>query len=196
VALAAICGSALLAALACHEFLYLAYGILLPLDRTAMWAVLLFFGMAGALAAVPLPSLIGRISGKALTAILFLIACYNIGCLRLTYFNEWKYDADMKDVYAVLSYYNRAYGVTKVSTNWRYVAALNCYRAMSGRETIEEFPGGPAVANYYPPGYQAYVFYYPADEGFYKHEGLKLVYHDTFTHAAIGIRPEVLSAGR
>jgi hypothetical protein len=76
------------------------------------------------------------------------------------------------------------------------VAALNCYRAMSGRETIEEFPGGPSEANYYPPGYQAYVFYYLADEGFYKHEKLKLVYHDTFTHTAIGIRPEVLSAGR
>lgn len=191
-ALAAICGLALLAALACHEFLYVAYRVLLPLDRTAMWVVLLFFAMAGALAAVPLSSPVGRASGKALTAIMALIACYNIGCLRLTYFNEWKYDAAMKDVYAVLSYYNHTYGVTKVSTNWRYVAAVNCYREMSGKETIEVIPGAPTVVNYYPPGYQAYVFYYSWDEDFFKKEGLKLVYHDDFTGAAVAIRPEVL----
>ena len=122
-------GAALAVALACHEFLYMAFGILLPLDRTAMWMVLLFFVMAGALAASPLPSVTGRgLPGKALAAILTLIACYNIGCLRLTYFNEWKYDADMKNVYAVLAYYNHTYGMNKVATNWRYVAGVNCYR--------------------------------------------------------------------
>jgi hypothetical protein len=195
-AVAAICGAALLAALACHEFLLLAYQILLPFDRTATWVVLLFLVMAGALAAVPLASLVGRISGKALTAILVVIACYNIGCLRLNYFNEWKYDADMRNVYAVLAYYNHTYGVTKVSTNWRYVAALNCYRQMSGRETIENIPGAPTVVNVYPPGYQAYVFYYPWDEDFYRREELRLVYHDDFTGAAVGVRPEALIPAR
>jgi len=189
-----VSGAALTLALACHQILYLAFGILLPLDRTAMYVVLLFFVMAGTLAAVPLPSGMGRFSGKALTAILTLIACYNIGCLRLTYFNEWKYDADMKNVYAVLARYNHTYGMTKVITNWRYVAALNCYRLMSGQETLEEFPGAPGVVNYYPPGFQAYVVYYPVDEGFFKREGLKLVYHDKFTDATVVIRPEVESA--
>lgn len=191
-ALVLICGGALLAALACHQFLFWVYKILLPLDRTAMWVVLLFLVMAGALAGVRLPSTVGRISGKALGAILMLIACYNLGCLRLTYFNEWAYDADMKNVYSVLSYYNHTYGITKVSTNWRYVAALNCYRSMSGHETIEEIPGAPTVVNYYPPGYQAYVFFYPWDEEFYKREGLKLVYRDGFTEAAVAIRPGAL----
>ena len=190
--LAVICGAALALALACHQLLYSAYGILLPLDRTAMWVVLLFLTTAGALAAVEAPSLAGRISGKGLAVILVLIACYNLGCLRLTYFNEWKYDADMKNVYNVLNYYNRAYGITKVSTNWRYVASLNCYRAMSGIETFEKIPGAPTVVNTYPPEYQAYVFYYPWDEDFFKREGLTLVYHDRFTDAAIGVRPEAL----
>jgi hypothetical protein len=196
VPLAAICGAALAAALACHEFLHVAYKIPLPLDRTAMWVVLLFFVVAGALAGVPLLSQPGRGSGRALTAILALIACYNIGCLRLNYFNEWQYDADVKNVYRVLAYYNHTYGVTKVSTNWRYVAAINCYREMSGRETIEEIPGAPTVVNYYPPGYQAYVFFYPADEDFVKKEGLKIVYHDKFTDASVAIRPEVESPAR
>jgi len=190
-ALAIVTGAALALAVVCHEFLYMAFGILLPLDRTAMFVVLLFFAMAGTLAAVPLPSGSGRYSGKALAAILTLIACYNIGCLRLTYFNEWKYDADMKNVYAVLAHYNHTYGMNKVATNWRYVAALNCYRLISGRETIEEFPGGPPVVNYYPPGFQAYVIYYPVDEGFFRREGLKLAYHDSFTGVAVVVRPEV-----
>ncbi len=195
-ALAAICGAALLMALAGHEFLLLAYKIPLPFNRTAMWVVLLFLAAAGSLAAAPLPSRVGRISGRTLTAILVVIACYNIGCLRLTYFEQWQFDADMENVYAVLAYYNHKYGVTKVSTNWRYVAALNCYREMSGHETIEEIPDGPPVVNSYPAGYQAYVFYYPWDEGFSKRESLKLVYHDHFTEVAIGIRPEALGASQ
>jgi hypothetical protein len=194
--IAAICGAAVLLALACHEFLFLKYDILLPLDRTAMWVVLLFLMAAGALAAVPLESWTGRVSGKAVTGLLFLIAVYNLGCLRLTYFNEWKYDAAMKNVYAVLAYYNHTYGVTKVSTNWRYVAVLNCYRGLSGKETLDPMPGAPTVVDYYPPGYQAYVFYYPSDENFYRREGLKLVYHDKFSDVAMAIRPEVEGGGK
>ncbi len=193
--IAAICGAAVLLALVCHEFLYLKYDILLPLDRTAMWVVLLFLVAAGALAAAPLESWTGRMSGKAVTGLLFLIAVYNLGCLRLTYFNEWKYDAAMKNVYAVLAYYNHTYGLTKVSTNWRYVAVLNCYRGLSGKETLEPMPGAPTVVDYYPPGYQAYVFYYPSDEEFYRREGLKLVYLDKFSDVAVAIRPEVWKAG-
>jgi hypothetical protein len=191
--LAVVCGLAIAGGLAAHQFLFTVFGVKLPLERTAMWVVVLFLAMAGALAAEPDASAMGRASAKALTALLALIACYNIGCLRLNYFNEWKYDADMKNVYAVLASYNHTYGVTRVSANWRYVAALNCYRAMSGRESLEEVPRAPTQVNEYPPGYQAYVFYYGADEDFYRREGLKLVYHDSFTDAAVGIRPESLA---
>jgi hypothetical protein len=190
--LAVICGSALALALACHQVLYTLFGILLPLDRTAMWALLLFLTTAGALAAVESSSQAGRISAKGLAVILTLIACYNLGCLRLTYFNEWKYDADMKNVYNILTSYSRTHGLTKVSTNWRYVSSLNCYRAMSG-ETFEKIPDAPSEVNTYPAGYQAYVFYYPSDADFFKREGLTLVYHDLFTNTAIGVRPEVLA---
>jgi len=190
---AVICGSACLGAIVCHEFLFLAYRIPLPLDRTALWLALLFLAMAGALASPRLSSPAGRLSGSALTAILVLIACYNIGCLRLTYFNEWKYDADMKNVYAVLASYNHTYSIGKVSTNWRYVSVLNCYRLISGQETIEKIPYAPSVAGEYPAGYQAYVVYYPVDQDFVKLQSLQVVYHDEFSGAAVAIRPEILS---
>jgi hypothetical protein len=190
---AVICGSACLGAIVCHEFLHLAYGIPLPLDRTALWVALLFLVMAGALASPRLTSRAGRLSGSALTVILVLIGCYNIGCLRLTYFNEWKYDADMKSVYAVLASYNHTYNIGKVSTNWRYVGVLNCYGLISGRETIEKIPYAPSVAGEYPAGYQAYVVYYPVDQDFVKLQSLQVVYHDEFSGAAVAIRPEMLS---
>jgi hypothetical protein len=189
---AMVCGFACLGAIVCHEFLFLAYRIPLPLDRTALWVALLFLAAAGALASPRLSSLAGRLSGNALTAVLLLIGCYNIGCLRLTYFNEWKYDADMKNVYSVLAWYNHTDAVIKVSTNWRYVSALNCYRLMSTHETIEKIPDAPSVAEEYPAGYQAYVVYYPVDQDFVKRESLQVVYHDDFSGAAVAIRPEIL----
>jgi hypothetical protein len=190
---AIICGLACVGGIVCHEFLLLADSIPLPLDRTALWVALLFLTMAGALASPRLPSLAGRLSGSALTAMLVLIGCYNIGCLRLTYFHEWKYDADMKNVYGVLASYNHTYNVANVSANWRYGQVLNCYRLISGHETIEKIPDAPLVADEYPAGYQAYVVYYPADRDFVRRENLQVVYGDEFSGAAVAIRPEMLA---
>jgi hypothetical protein len=188
--LAVICGTVWLAAVVCHEVLLLAYGIPLPLDRTALWLVLLFFVMAGAMAAPRLPSPAGRFSGHALAAILVLTAGYNLTCLRLTYFHEWKYDADIRNVYQVLAAYNHRDGLVSISANWRYVAALNCYRLLSGRESFEQIPGPPAALGDYPTGYRAYVLYYPVDHDFIGRQGLRVVYHGEFTGAAVAVRPD------
>jgi hypothetical protein len=193
VAPALIAAAALILTLVCHQLLFWLYGILLPLDRTGLYIALFLFLIAGVAAAVPLDSLQGRIAARALTGVLALIACYSIGCLRLTYFKEWKYDADMKRVYSVLAYYNRTYGLKDVSVNWRYVAALNTYRELSGHETLHQVGPAPTQIDEYPAGYQAYVIFYPWDQGFIKQEGLKVVYHDNFTDAAVVIRPDLES---
>ncbi|MGA2195364.1 MAG: hypothetical protein ABSH40_08845 [Bryobacteraceae bacterium] len=190
---ALMAGTALIITLVCHQLLYWLYGILLPLDRTGLYIALFLFLLAGASAAITLDSLQGRITARAMTGVLALIACYSIGCLRLTYFKEWKYDADMKKVYSVLAYYNRTYGLKDVSVNWRYVAAINAYRELSGHETLHQIGGGPTKVNEYPAGYQAYVVFYPWDWGFVKREGLKMVYRDTFTDVAVAIRPALES---
>ena len=192
-ALALIAGAALTITLGCHQLLFWFYGILLPLDRTGLYLALFLFLMAGAAAAIPLDSFQGRITARAMTGVLALIACYSIGCSRLTYFKEWKYDADMKKVYSVLAYYNRTYGLKDVSVNWRYVAAINAYRELSGHETLHQIGGAPNKVNEYPAGYQAYVIFYPWDQGFMRREGLKVVYHDKFTDAAVAIRPDLES---
>jgi hypothetical protein len=190
-ALAMICGGAVVLALAIHQVLYMVAGILLPLDRTALYVYLLVLLPVGAMAAIEVPTWMGNGSRRAMTVTLFLLACYSLGCLRLTYFKEWKYDADVKRVYSVLAYYNHACGVTDVSVNWRYSSALSAYREMSGHETIKEFPPSPLVVDSYPPKYQAYVVYAAWDSGFVQREGLKVVYLDRFTDAEVAVRPEV-----
>ena len=81
------------------------------------------------------------------------LAGYFLLCLRLTYFKEWQWDAEVKDAYPVLARYNHEAGVTDVGSDWMYVASLNFYRATSGKETMGEILGPPQPV----PGKQAYV---------------------------------------
>ncbi len=181
-ALAAVAG----VTIGAHWLLFRAAHILLPKERTAIYVIPLFFLIAGALAAIPG----GRLSARFLTCILSVTATYFVLCLRLDYFKEWKYDADVKETYGVLSYYNHNYGMVDIMTNWRYAAALNFYRAQSGRETI---PPLQTTLPPYPGDRQAYVMYYPADEQFIREHGLKIVYHGSMSDAVVAIRPELES---
>jgi len=130
----------------------------------------------------------------ALITALSFVACYSIGCLRLTYFKEWKFDADVKNVYSVLDAYSRTHNLANVSVNWRYDAALNAYREMSGSATLRWIDTPDPAGGPYQDGYQAYVVFYPKDEDFIKREGLKIVYHNEFTDATVVVRRELESA--
>jgi hypothetical protein len=125
---------------------------------------------------------------------LCLTGLYFVTCLRLTWFQEWKFNADAKQVYSVVSLYNHTYGVREVSANWRYIGVLNFYRLLSGRETLQEVPPAPLDAGVYPPGKPLYVLFFPVDIPFIRSEKLKIVYHNDETDAAVAIRPEVESA--
>ncbi len=161
--------------------------ILLPQDRTAIYFAPLCTLLAGVIAAMPLTGRGGTLSRKILTVLLFALALRFVGSLRLTYFKEWKFDADMQKVYSVLAYYNHRYGIRDIASEWEYVSSLNFYRQLSGRESIAEFAGGRVL----PEDRQVYVLYYPEWEGFIAKQGLKVVYHGELSDVAVAIRPEV-----
>lgn len=192
-ALAAVCTATLFVELCAHQAMYSALRILLPLGRTALFIAPTVFLAAGAMAAVPLPSRFGRASGAALTAALAAIAVYSTGCLRLNYFQEWMFGADSKNVYSVLAFYNRKYGVTEVSSDWRYGSSLNFYRETSVLSTLREIGPGPADASNFPVGFPIYVLYYPLENEIIARENLKIVYRDWLTDATIAVRPDVES---
>ena len=151
--------------------------LLLPKDRTAIWIVPLLTLAVGIVAA----------NRRALNIMLYAMSIYFLLCLRIYYFKEWAWDADMKEIYPVLAHYNHVYGVKDVAANWEYGSALNVYRLMSGRETLPEIPSPVEIQ----PGHAVYVLNYPFDEGFLRKEGLRVVYHGTTTDAVVAVRPEV-----
>jgi len=86
--LASIAALALAGHLAAHVF----FGVLLPLGRTG-----LFLAPLGALAPAPIVEAAPGLSGERAWPRLALAALYFLGCLRLTYFKEWRYGADDED---------------------------------------------------------------------------------------------------
>jgi hypothetical protein len=161
-------------------------GLLLPMGRTAIYLVPFCTLIAGIIAAVPPRSGTGWWLHRALRGTFFALACYFLLCLRLTYFEEWKWDAEVKDVYPLLAKYNHLDGVTDIGCSWYYTSTLNYYRVASGRETIEEMRSGAQPI----PGKPVYVLHSVMDREFIAREGLAIVYRGALTDIVVAVQPE------
>jgi hypothetical protein len=111
------------------------------------------------------------------------MSIYFVLCIRLHYFKEWNWDADLHEVYPVLAWYNHTYGVKEVESNWQYGSGLNFYRLKSGGETFGEIPSPVKLRT----GYRIYVLNYPFDEDFLKAQRLRVVYHGKTTDAVVAV---------
>ncbi|MCC6364965.1 MAG: hypothetical protein IT165_15720 [Bryobacterales bacterium] len=178
-------------ALSMHWLAFRLFHLLLPKERTAIFFVPLFTLMAAIAVEMTTPGVAGRCTRAGLIAVMGFTASYFLFCLRLSYFKEWKWDAEVNQVYPVLSYYNHTYGVQDVGTSWMYVAALNFYRTLSGRERFTEFSSAAPTAP--PRGKAAYVLHAVLDREFLEREGLKVVYHGQLSDVVVAVRPDVLS---
>lgn len=104
------------------------FGLLLPKDRTGIYFFPLFMIAAGVLASIPPPSPLGRYLRVGFLGSLMIMATYFLLCLRLTYFKEWFWDADVQRTYSVLSCLNRENQLTHVASTWEYRGPLNFYQ--------------------------------------------------------------------
>lgn len=181
-ALAAIASAAILT----HWVGFRLFGLLLPRGRTAIYLVPLCTLIAGIIAAAPIRSSTARWLHRGLVAGFCTLACYFLLCLRLTYFEEWKWDAEVKDVYPLLAKYNHLDGVTDIGCSWYYTSALNFYREASGRETIDEIKSGAEPI----PGKPVYVLHSVMNREFINREGLAIVYRGSSTDIVVAVRPE------
>jgi hypothetical protein len=159
----------------------------LPLGRTGIFLIPLCTLVAGVIAAAPARSVLSQWLRRGLTGVLICLAFYFLLCLRLTYFKEYQWDADVKDVYSVLARLNHLYGVTDVTTNGFYAGPLNFYRVLSKKETFSEFTplaGDPAVGNsiYVLPGLYYRVFIEKAN--------LMVVYRGKSTDVVVAVKPD------
>lgn len=164
------------------------YSLPLPLGRTGIYLVPLITLVAGIIAAAPAGSMWLR---QGITAVLICMACYFLLCLRLTYFREYKFDADVKDVYSVLARLNHNYGVADVGVTGLYVSALNYYRVLSKRETFPEFKlEVPEVT----PGKSIYVMNGVLWREFIDREKLMVVYRGNFSDVVVAVKPDYMDA--
>ena len=165
---AAICG---------HWIAFKLFHVLLPKDRTAIWIVPLVTLTVG----------FAAVNQRALTAMIGAMSLYFLLCMRLHNFKEWDWDADVQDVYSVLSRYNHANGIKDVASNWQYGSSLNFYRLQSGRESIAEIPSPVDLQA----GHEMYVLNYPFDEEFLRRQRLKVVYHGRTTDIVVATAEKV-----
>jgi 4-amino-4-deoxy-L-arabinose transferase-like glycosyltransferase len=179
-----------------HWVAFRAMHLLLPKDRTALFFVPLLtlaFGSAVALLdSAPHPAR-ARFAG---IAVMLLVAIYFIGCLRLAYFKQWKFDADTKQLYWLVTDLRQRCGITDFVTDWRYENALNFYRRSYANDLLLPFHG--STSGELPRGHSAYVIFYPSSLEVIKEEHLNVIYHSGDSDASIAIRacPVIVRAGK
>ncbi len=177
--------AAVVSATVLHWLMFRFMGIPLPRERTGIWLVILFTLAASALLGAVYNSAVARACQIALLATMLVSAVMFLACLRLSYFKEWKWDADSKRVYDVLASYNHKAGYDRVSSHWLYSASLEFYRRQSGRESFQEI-----LPAYTPlPDARLYVLERMLDSGFIESEALKPVYSGPYS-AVIAIREQ------
>jgi hypothetical protein len=163
-------------------------GLKLPKDRTALYFFPLFMIAAGVLAVLPPPSRIGRHLRWWFVGALVLAATYFLSCLRLTYFKEWQWDADVHKTYAVLSCLNREHQVTHVASAWPYRGPLNFYQlaqTTSMKEIDEKFD---------PQQTQVYVVDTLHTPGALQGKDLKIFYRSPTTDLVLAAPPALADA--
>ena len=160
--------------------------LLLPKDRTALFFVALGTLVFGAVLAVRLRSAKRDVAGSLGLGVLIFVAFYFVGCLRLGYFKEWKWDMDTKQMYWTLADLNRRCGITDFCTDWRYHVAMNFYREAYGNRSLKEFVG--SSSGELPTDKSAYEIFLPTSEEFIQQQRLQLIYHNDESGSAVAIR--------
>ena len=173
--------------LALHWLSFRTFHLLLPKDRTGLYLAPLALLIAGAVAAMPPMGGVGIALRRGLLTTLFMMAGYFLLCLRLDYFKQWDFEADVKDLYSVIACLNHDRGIRDVGTFWMYAAPFNYYRLQSGQETFVEFQGEVP----YRPDQQVLVLSTFHDKPTLDQRGLKVVYHGKSTDAVIAVTPEI-----
>jgi len=136
---------------AVHYVAFRFFGLPLPKDRTAIFFFPLFMIVAGVLAAIPAASRGAQVLRTSFVGSLVLMAVYFLFCLRLTYFKEWRWDADVQKTYSMLTCLNRTQQVKRVTSTWSYLSALRFY------QLAEPTPLQEVADTYDPQQTQVYV---------------------------------------
>jgi len=169
-----------------HWLAFRFYRVPLPLGRAGIFLLPLCTLLGGVIAASPARSLVSQWLRRGLITVSLCLAFYFLLCLRVSYFKEYQWDADAKEVYSVLARYNHEYGVTDVGMFDLCFPSLNYYRVLSKRETFREFHPEPPNP---PADKSIYVMSRVNQRSFIEKEKLIIVYRGRFSDTVIAVKP-------
>jgi hypothetical protein len=169
-----------------HWIAFRTVHLLLPRDRTALFFIPLWtLAFGSGLAMLSRFPAVGVLRWAA-TGVMTIVAIYFLGCLRLGYFKEWKFDQDTKHLYWAAADLRQRCGISDFVTDWRYEYSLNFYRRAYANSLLLPFHG--SLSDELPRGRYAYIVYYPTSIDLIKDEHLQMIYHSGDSDAAIAIR--------
>src|ERR1051326_3397531 len=160
--------------------------LLLPQTRTGLFFVAFWTLVFGSAVALRLRKARWDVAGSFGVAVLIVVALYFAGCLRLTYFREWKFDLDTKQVYWTVYNLHRRCGITDFGTNFRYHMSMNFYRTAYGHYILKEFP--PSSDRKLPDNRSACVIFFPESEEFIQQQRPQVVYRNDDSGSGVVIR--------
>jgi hypothetical protein len=186
-ALGSLVASIAVLAVAEHRLAYRLTRLLMPVSRTALFLLPLTTLAVGIAAAIPALSRGADWGRKALLGSLCVLSVYYFFCMRLTYFQEWDYQQDLKDAYKVVACYNHEKNVQDVEASWEYHAGMNLQRLLSGRETFGPFSGTTPHTL----GHEMYILERNFERNFMAQEGLKIVFEGANSGIAVAVRADL-----
>jgi hypothetical protein len=170
-----------------HRLAYRLFHILLPVSRTGIFFLPLATLPVGIAAAIPAFSRSARVCRMALIGALCVLSGYYLFCLRLTYFEEWDYQADIKKAYQVVACYNHERNIQNVEVSWYYHAGMDFYRLVSGHETFGPFSSSIQHTT----GHPMYILEGDFEKDFISAQGLKVVFKGDMTNLVVAVRPDL-----
>lgn len=158
----------------------------LPSGRTGLYLVTLCTLLVGLLAAAPGNSAASAWLRRAMIVNLTCLVCFFLTCLRVSYFREYIWDADTREVYSVVARLNHQCGIVDFQTGGFYISALNFYREVSGAET---FPPFHLDTPEHSPGKQVYVMHGDTWNDFVVREHLTVIYRGERSGVVVAVQP-------
>lgn len=189
--LGAIAAAIVILTITAHAAAFSLFHLLMPRGRTALYLIPLATLIAVTLASLPAASHLAALARVGLKVTLFALAFYFLGCMRLSYFREWEWGADIRKVYPVIAHYNQTY-CADAQAYWLYSGSLNFYTVFSGRESFKIF-GGVMFDKDFALDKPVYVLHTAFNGRFIDEQKLKIVYHGESTDVVVAIREEALS---
>jgi hypothetical protein len=177
----------LILTIAAHYLAFRFARLPLPMSRTGIYFLPLCTLLIAVVGASPAKSPLSRWLGHAIAGVFLCLAAHYLLCLRYSYFREYEWDADLKEVYGVIERLNRTYGVQDFTADGFYRSPLNFYRAAS---RTGKFPPLPGYSGMVPPGKAVYVLHGPAYRAFMDERKLVVVYCGRMTDVVVAVPPD------